>query len=127
MNKLKKILLVDDDDLFNYIHQEILKKLQVTEKIEVAVNGKEALKFFESKENYPDLVLLDIDMPIMNGFEFLHQITTTYKEALTGTRIIMLTSSFNQRDIDKANGYKVSGYLNKPLSPDKFFEVLSKI
>lgn len=129
MKKLNKILLVDDDELFNYIHQEILKKLNIAEKIEIAVNGKEALKYFEGvdKEQYPEIVLLDIDMPIMNGFEFLDEISTKYKNVFEKTRVIMLTSSFNQRDINRANEYKVSGYLNKPLSVEPFQEILKNI
>lgn len=128
MKKLIKILLVDDDELFNYIHLEILKKLKLAEKVEIAVNGKEALNFFkgENKESFPEIVLLDIDMPIMNGFEFLHELSTNYEDAFNKTQIIMLTSSISQRDIDKAKEYKVSGYLNKPLNVDTFQETLKK-
>ncbi|MDQ3393323.1 MAG: response regulator [Bacteroidota bacterium] len=127
MKTLNRILLVDDDELFNYIHKEILKNLKVAGKIEVAINGREALKFFkeDNAEQYPDLVLLDIDMPIMNGFEFLQEMSDNFKNILETTKVIMLTSSLNERDMKKANEYNVSGYLNKPLTIEKFKEIIN--
>ncbi len=76
--KLKHVLLVDDNDIDNYINNHIVKKSQITEKITVKNSAVKALEFLEeikeNEEEFPDLVFLDISMPIINGFGFLDEL-----------------------------------------------------
>lgn len=128
MNKIKKIFLVDDDELFNIIHKEILKKMKVAEEMVICLNGKDALSKLEllTASQFPELIFLDIDMPVMNGFDFLKEFGEKYGEEASKTRIFMLTSSYLQKDMDKANEYKISGYILKPLTKEKVIEAINK-
>lgn len=125
MKKLNKILLIDDDELVNYIHQQLLILLNASDNIEIAINGKEALKVFQYENNeIPELVFLEIDMPIMNGFEFLEEIHNNHKHILEKTKFIILTKSLDILDLYKAKDYKIYGYLNKPLGKEIIYDIL---
>lgn len=125
IRKIKSILLIDDDELFNFIHLTLLKNFKNVEKIEIAVNGKDALKFFQEKYfEIPEIVFIDIDMPNMNGFEFLQEIHKNHKYVFETTKFYMLTSSDNLSDINKAKEFNLSGYLIKPLTKEHLKEIL---
>lgn len=129
--KLNCILLVDDDDDCNFFHQRLLNKMNCTEKIHIVNNGEEALNYIisnlDSKKDNPDLIFLDINMPKMNGWEFLER----YKEIGSINKgkilLIMLTTSLNPDDENKAKNYKdVKGYYEKYLDQESINEILSK-
>jgi CheY-like chemotaxis protein len=113
-------MLVDDDEMDNIIHQKIIESNKFSEKVMVFHTGREALAYLrknaKSAENLPDLIFLDINMPIMDGFQFLEEFEHLDAQILDKCKIIMLTSSISPRDIDRAasNRY-VKKYLNKPL------------
>lgn len=126
MKKLKSILIVDDDKTSNLISRMVLNPLNIAESIEILVNGKEAKDHFEISTNSPELVLLDINMPYMNGFEFLDW----YEEnGLIGrAKFAMFTSSGRREDKDRAHSYTdVIGYIEKPLSKEKIEYLLSSV
>ncbi|MBU1719687.1 MAG: response regulator [Bacteroidetes bacterium] len=100
--KLKCILLVEDDHATNFLHKMILQKAGVAENILVALNGKEALTIIRDAGNQtdgnslkPDLIFLDINMPIMNGWEFIEEYKKLADELKNNTTIIMLSASMN--------------------------------
>lgn len=126
-NMTKKILVVDDSEDVHYILERYLKK----ENIEIfsAYNGREALEFLLSLDNAslegfpPKTVLLDVNMPILNGFEFLEKIAQ--EPMVENMSIIMLTSSTLEADREKASKYPfVKGYIAKPILKDKVVEIL---
>src|SRR5687767_9729039 len=123
MHKLNHILLVDDDTINNFINEKLLKKLDSANTITVALNGEEALKFLNaidnSTEKYPELILLDINMPVMDGFEFLERYKDLQFPNKKGVVIVMLTTSTNPNDTERLNKAGISGYINKPLTEDK--------
>lgn len=129
MTKIKKILLVDDDDTSNFINKLVLKAMNITSEIKVSTNGEEALAYLiqdsreKSADNRPILILLDINMPIMNGFEFLDAIKNNPQIDIKDIHVCMLTSSTNPDDIKRASGYNIDGYLDKPLTAEKIKEV----
>lgn len=134
MSKLRSILLVDDDDTTNFINQRVIDHLSIAEKVHVSLNGEEALAYLrelppsseEKSEILPDLILLDINMPVMNGFEFLeefHNWELPHKEAVT---IIMLSSSSHELDLARAKKFNVTDYINKPLTVDKLAAMMEK-
>ncbi|MBM1107898.1 response regulator [Aurantibacter crassamenti] len=126
---LKTVLLVDDDEATNFIHNMVIKQMNCTENIVIKENGIEALEYLttslEGKFPQPDLIFLDINMPAMDGWEFLEEYKKLDKNQLAQTVIVMLTTSLNPDDKDKAgqvNG--ISGFMSKPLTSELVEKVL---
>lgn len=121
MTKIPHILLIDDDKTTNFLNQLLLENLGVTDQVLVAENGQQALTLFESRNELghgPTLILLDINMPVMNGFEFLEayqKLTFAHEHTVV---IVMLTTSLNSRDVSRLEQLPVRGFLHKPLRPD---------
>lgn len=122
MNKhLHCILLVDDDPDDNYIHQLVIGEWGHCDAVRVAENGPEALAYLSntSDADYirPEVILLDINMPGMNGFEFLEQYHLLDDTLKSNVVVMMLTTSLNPIDVNRAERYdEVTGYKNKPLT-----------
>ena len=134
MNKaFKRILLVDDELICNYISIKWVKRLDIAEEVHVVNNGKQALDFIEENfgegqdETCPDLILLDIKMPVMDGIQFLQEFQNTRLSCKEKVKIVLLTSSKKESDIEEANKYNIHGYLEKPLNREKIESVLLKI
>jgi CheY-like chemotaxis protein len=124
MNKLRLVLLVDDDDATNFINKLLIHKFDLTDELVIAKNGKEALDFLQKRMDkndsnlnaFPELILLDINMPVMDGFGFLEAFDTLDLPQKSKIKIAVLTTSMNPKDIDKVKALGVSDFLNKPLS-----------
>lgn len=117
----KFVMLIDEDDIDNIINQKIIESNNFSEKIQVHQTGGEALDFLREKESnpdeLPDLIFLDINMPIMDGFQFLEEFEKLGNTVREKCKIIMLSSSISPRDIDRAASNRfVKKYLNKPLN-----------
>jgi CheY-like chemotaxis protein len=118
--KLKTILLIDDNFNDNFLHERAIKKVDPTITVVAKNSGIDALEYLKTKENLkPDLVLLDINMPGMNGWDFLQKYILLDKEDLSGAPIIMLTTSENPNDIKKVQDFSVLvDYHSKPLTKE---------
>jgi CheY-like chemotaxis protein len=113
--KVINILLVEDDKLDVIDMQRTLDKMNILHKVAVARNGEEAVEYLnnvERSEN-PDVILLDVNMPKMNGFEFLTYIRG--HETWRDLKVFMVTTSDERIDRELAKRLKVSGYIVKPL------------
>lgn len=125
-----KVLLVDDDDVFIFLHNRFLTKNGVSTKPLSFENGKEALDYLNSERNSNQryLIFLDIHMPVMNGWQFLDSIQhTTYEKNVL---IAIVTSSINSEAHSKAKQYsQVMGYFEKPLTEKSLKQItqLSRI
>ncbi|GAA4054908.1 response regulator [Hymenobacter glaciei] len=125
-------LLVDDDDTTNYLNQALLRRMAISDAVLVAGNGQEALKLLHAhcelptSPTCPALILLDMKMPIMNGFEFLQAYAQRPERDNPTVVIIMLTTSLNPKDIEQMQGLPIAGYLTKPLTRDKLTQVLQE-
>jgi CheY-like chemotaxis protein len=128
MNKVHCVLLVDDDYTSNYLSQMIIEGADFADHIHVSENGAEALRFIEEscndeviKSGYscPDLILLDINMPVMDGFGFLEAFQRMSRVRKDNISVVMLTSSSNRTDMERARQYNITGYLDKPLTEEK--------
>lgn len=129
--KLKSILLIDDDEATNYYHRIIIDDAGCAEEVNVATDGKKALEFltasFDGKHHKPDLIFLDINMPVMNGWEFLEHYHKLSEEQKAKITLVMLTTSINPDDLEHAKKYhEISGFRNKPLSVEMLQEIMNK-
>ena len=124
----KNILLVDDDSIANFLIERIVQSTGLARNIEKVLNGKEALKIFtdHSSGSLPEVVLLDLNMPIMNGFEFLQAYNKLDFEEKDHVLIILVTSSNNPSDIEKAKQLGIKYYLTKPISANTIKGILLK-
>ncbi|MBD80155.1 MAG: response regulator [Crocinitomicaceae bacterium] len=127
MNKIQKILLIDDDPIQNLINTKLLKRLDISEEVLVAINGRAAFEMFlANEEELPELIFLDINMPIMNGWEFLDLLDGRINFKFP--RIFMLTSSISPDDIKKSEDHPmVTNYITKPLSLAKLQRIKDEI
>jgi len=126
--KLNCILLVDDDSDDNEYHEIILRKLAITDKIDIAINGVEAIKYLKTKDRVPpELIFLDINMPKMNGWEFLEEYKDLDVKQKAKVVIMILSTSTNPEYIKKAHEIKeVTGYESKPLDKDMIERILTE-
>ncbi len=132
MIKLKSILLVDDDEPTNFLHKMIIGKTGFVEEVATALNGIEALKYIKDavkgKHPEPDLIFLDINMPAMNGWEFLEEYKKLDDVKKRQFVVVMLTTSLNPDDKKRAEEEYgiVNGFINKPLTKDILREIIEK-
>jgi CheY-like chemotaxis protein len=132
--KLNCILLVDDDTATNFLHSEVVEEAGIDAVIATAESGDRALGYLAqcgiAKENraikpVPDLIFLDINMPVMSGWEFLEEYDKMAKEKLDHTIMIMLTASPNPDDESKARAFPaVKEYRRKPLTTDMLEDIM---
>ncbi len=131
MRKYKRILLIDDDVASLYINRSVLQELDLVEHIDVVTNGSSALNYFNERnttpESWPDIILLDISMPVKDGFEVLAESRKLGYFQGKAPKVIMLTSSSRIIDHLKASEYGVVDYLTKPLTTEKLISALSKL
>ncbi len=126
--KLNCVLLIDDDEPTNYFSRMILERCECTEKVTLTQGGEAALRYLEAPTPpCPELIFLDINMPAMNGWEFLDKYRELDDVQKGKIVIVMLTTSLNPDDKDKAAGIpEISGFASKPLTPKKLTEILLK-
>lgn len=127
--KLNCILLIDDDENDNFYHQRIIEKTNVTEKVITYESAKEALDFLKTKQEgtfpQPDLIFLDINMPGMNGWEFLEIYAKLDIEQQGNIVVVMLTTSFFARDKERASQIEIiKDFLNKPLTSEILVNII---
>ena len=129
MIQFRKILLVDDDSVCNLLTQEIILDMNITNTISVATNGEEALRYFQGTHNEVeyDLILLDLLMPTMDGLEFLDKVNAEYSELRKKIKIVILTSSSAGQDIENLRKRKIDGFIVKPLTEKKLFEIIKML
>ncbi|MFN6943568.1 MAG: response regulator [Cytophagaceae bacterium] len=131
MSRIDTILLVDDDQITNFINTRLIKKLNVTDEIMVALNGEEALKFIRScsieGKKCPDVIFLDINMPVTDGFGFLKEFENIDIDEKDQVKIIILTTSTNPKDLKNLEQFNIKGFINKPLTEQKVKEALEEI
>ncbi len=123
--KINSILLIDDDEDDNYFHQLILSEMNVTDNIQIAKNGVEALEILKKYETPPELIFLDINMPKMNGWEFLEEYAKLPSDHKAKAIVAMLTTSQNPADKTKAKDYSIESFYSKPLTPGMLTEILN--
>lgn len=128
---IKSILLIDDDEIANFIYCKIITNANITTNIKTFQSGIEALKYLKEcssdGNNPPDIIFLDINMPLMSGWDFLDHYRKIPDKIKNKINIFILSSSVYQEDLEKAKNHKeVEDYIIKPLTNEKLIEIKEK-
>ena len=127
------LLLVEDDVVYNFLHIKLINATGYKNHIEVALNGKMALDYLSDSSKHPDnknhplpeLILLDINMPVIDGWEFLDAFSKLDKNITRNINIVMVTSSQNPDDLSKAKKIEIlNDFTSKPLTINKINHIL---
>lgn len=126
MNGTKPILLVEDDEIDIMTIQRALKDLKVSNPLEISLNGEEAIAHLMDPQNEkPCVILLDINMPRMNGIDFLKE--RSQNEIIKKIPVVVLTSSNEEQDMVQSYNLGVAGYMIKPVGYERFLETIRVI
>lgn len=123
------VLLIDDDDIINFLNRKLIEKSEIAENVRVLKNGLEGINYFSllcQLDACPELIFLDLNMPIMNGFQFLEACRELPYKSKVNTKIIVLSSSEDPNDIKKAHALGCDDYLSKPLNKVQIKRVMEK-
>lgn len=131
MDQFKKVLIVDDDPIHNMVSSKLIEKAKFAEKTDKVLSGKLALEYLNrnaEQEALPDLIFLDINMPLMDGWEFLEEYEKLRVSFQKDIHILMLTSSISPEDIEKSKTHElVFEFVTKPLSIEKLNDIKSSL
>lgn len=131
MASVKKALIIDDDEVNNFIFIRQMKAADFAEKAEFVLSGQEALDTLRATnsdaENLPDVIFLDVNMPNMNAWDFLSEYESLRSTFSKPVKLFILSSSMYRKDVDKAFQHDaVVDYLYKPLTKELLSEVRTK-
>ncbi len=129
MAKYHAVMLIDDNEIDNLINQKIIESSGICNHIFTHTGGRSAIEFLKNaekiadsagkKELMPEIIFLDIDMPLMDGFQFLDEFENLSQNIREHCKIVMLTSSINSKDVRRSKRYaNVKEYINKPLTKE---------
>nr|WP_294936937.1 response regulator [uncultured Flavobacterium sp.] len=132
MNRLKTLILIDDDEIIVYLTKRIIAETNLVELIQVFNNGKDAIDYLTENAANPDLlpeiVFLDLFMPVMDGWQFMEEylkIKSNFSKQMT---IYIITSSVSQEDIIRAKELSdVSDYIIKPVKKQSFIDLIKSL
>ena len=128
-SNLKTVLLVDDDDATNFIHRCVIESTGFVDDVVVVEDGREAIEYLqknkEQNEPLPNIIFLDLNMPLMDGWEVIDKLKELNITQKDGTFVCILTTSENPEDVEKAKNIElVDEYLTKLLDKDKFTNIV---
>tara|TARA_R110002020_G_scaffold442190_1_gene653336 strand:- start:10 stop:408 length:399 start_codon:yes stop_codon:yes gene_type:complete len=132
MIRTRSITLIDDDEIFVFITKKTIRQTKLFDLIKVYDNGLDALNFLkENKDNadlLPEIILLDLNMPIMDGWQFLEHYTDINPSVSKEIVIYICSSSISSEDIQRAKAIsEVTDYIIKPITKDKLIDLIKSL
>ncbi|MCG2418831.1 response regulator [Aequorivita sp. F47161] len=132
MNNIQNICIIDDDSIYQYAVTATIKAYKLADQVLVFSDGEEALDFIrdniDSSENLPDVILLDLNMPVMDGFQFMDEYKLIKPKVGKKISVYMVSSSVDPQDVEKAKQIsEISDYIIKPIKPKELASILSAI
>lgn len=128
---MKNVLIVDDDSVFNFLSTKALEAMGFVNDIHTALNGQQALdlfnEYYSGTKHLPDFILLDLNMPIMDGFGFLEAFRRLDLPNKEKMKIIIVTSSIDPQDEARAKAFGITQYLSKPITEQSLRIALESI
>ncbi len=127
------ICLIDDDNIYQFTARKLLESTGLANQIQSFYNGSEAISYFKDQKNnnletLPDVIFLDINMPIMNGWEFLEEYHKLYNNFPKPIVVYVVSSSIDSNDMQKSREYKtVSDYIVKPINRIQYKELIESL
>ncbi|MFC6997971.1 response regulator [Rufibacter roseus] len=128
--KVKRVLLIEDDEITTFLNQTIISSTGVSEDLVSAANGQEGLEYLLSLpavDEFPNLILMDLNMPVLNGFGFLEEYQKLEFSKSASTKIVVLSTSTHDNDLRQIKELGVTTFLEKPLTTDAFLEVVKNL
>ena len=132
MEPINSVLLIDDDNIFNFLNKKIIEYENFALKVSSHVNPGKALEelrrlSISGNGEFPEMIFLDINMPVMDGWEFLEEFEKFPENVLEKCKVFILSSSIDPSDIEKSKTYKtVKDFFSKPLSPEILHTLVSQ-
>lgn len=123
----KVICIIDDDPIYRFLINKIIGGSEAGHEVLFFKNGKEALDYFtlDLNKNLPEIILLDLEMPVMDGWDFLKEINELH---MNNTNIYIVSSSISHEDKEKAKSFpKIKGHYSKPINLKKIEEITKKV
>lgn len=132
---INRVFCIDDDQITLTLCELVIKKARFAADVVVAKNGREGLAFFSEffirikkspgSEEAPGIIFLDLNMPVMNGWDFLEDYLMKYADRIPATKVVILSSTVNPEDFSRANQYDiVIDFINKPLTVEGLSELM---
>jgi len=132
MERVKQLTLVDDDDVFVYLTKKTIRNTNRVDLIKVFSNGLDAIKFlqenWEKPDLLPDILFLDLSMPIMDGWQFLDEFIKINPKIGKEIHLYICSSSISPEDLAQSKTFKeVSDFIVKPLNKEKLIDLIDKL
>ena len=127
MNEISSIFLIDDDTIALTINEAVIRLTGFSLDIQTFESANSALSVLSVTDysSFPDVIFLDINMPVKDGWEFLDEFEGLSQVALSKCQVYMLSSSVDPQDVERSKTYKsVNGFISKPLTHDKLYAIL---
>ena|SRR6056297_2893942 len=130
MRTIEQLVLIDDDETYRFIAKHTIITLNLVDRFKIFSNGKEAIDYLRSKmddpSQLPDVILLDLNMPVMDGWEFLERYLILRPRIGKKIYLYIVTSSVDPADLERADRISaVTDYIVKPLTRDKLRAILT--
>jgi len=127
-SKIKKVLIIEDDEPTIFLTKLILSSINCVDEINTCNDGLEAMQYLIKEDDFPELILLDINMPGMDGWEFIETLKNTPLQNKEKINIYMLSTSTFENDKQKAcKDEMIKGFINKPLTINSLENILEQI
>ena len=132
MNKVKTLGIVDDDKIYTFLVKQTIEETNLVDIIKIFDNGLDAIDFLkknaDNRDTLPEIILLDLSMPIMDGWEFLEEYLLLSPKLGREITIYIISSSISPYDIAKAKSISlVTDFIIKPISKEKLIEIFKKL